>query len=395
MPCERLIAPKAAAPAYCSWFGITCCKAADVAAGECSVVHSVLVIEMPLNNLNVSVSDPKWLRTVQALHDCGMTKLSLEANQLSGEMDDAWGDMVHLKVLNLANAWIGGPIPEVLRRLSGLTDINLSNNFLTGTLPDWLGSLENLEVLNLGSQAGTTEETGLHGTIPPDIGKLSKLRELNLEANWLTGEIPEEICSEGSSLIQLNLRANSLEGRATPVQQCAKLVQLDLSNNDLTGPLPVADHWRDLTTYQLSDNSFTGRLPLQLCLAAHILETLDLSRNQLTGALPNQVGVLGGLKTFLIASNRFTGTITEDLLYLPAIRHIDMSDNNFFGILPAVALGFPYGLLDIDVSNNSGITGIVPAQMGYLFALQKARFTNTSMACSGIIRPYNLLDGLW
>jgi hypothetical protein len=29
------------------------------------VVHSVLVIEMPLNNLNVSVSDPKWLRTVQ------------------------------------------------------------------------------------------------------------------------------------------------------------------------------------------------------------------------------------------------------------------------------------------------------------------------------------------
>jgi hypothetical protein len=49
-----------------------------------------------------------------------------------------------------------------------------------GTLPDWLGSLENLEVLNLGSQAGTTEETGLHGTIPPSIGELAKLRELNL-----------------------------------------------------------------------------------------------------------------------------------------------------------------------------------------------------------------------
>jgi hypothetical protein len=65
MPCERLISAKAAVPAYCSWFGITCCKSKDVAAGECSVVHSVLVIEMPLNNLNVSVSDPKWLRTVQ------------------------------------------------------------------------------------------------------------------------------------------------------------------------------------------------------------------------------------------------------------------------------------------------------------------------------------------
>jgi hypothetical protein len=49
-----------------------------------------------------------------------------------------------------------------------------------GTLPDWLGNLANLEVLNLGSQAGTTEETGLHGTIPAGIGRLSKLRELNL-----------------------------------------------------------------------------------------------------------------------------------------------------------------------------------------------------------------------
>jgi hypothetical protein len=35
------------------------------------------------------------------MHDCGMTKLSLEANQLSGEMGDDWGNMVHLKVLNL------------------------------------------------------------------------------------------------------------------------------------------------------------------------------------------------------------------------------------------------------------------------------------------------------
>jgi hypothetical protein len=69
MPCKRLISKKAAVPSYCSWFGITCCKAADVAAGECSVVHSVWVIEMPLNNLNVSVSDPKWLRTVQVRGD--------------------------------------------------------------------------------------------------------------------------------------------------------------------------------------------------------------------------------------------------------------------------------------------------------------------------------------
>lgn len=78
---------------------------------------------------------------------------------------------------------------------------------------------------------------------------------------------------------------------------------------------------------------------------------MDLGRHHSTAALLNYIaphdalrcagwcpGVLGGLKTFLIPSNNFTGTITEDLLYLPAIRRIDMSNNNFFGVLPAVAL---------------------------------------------------------
>jgi hypothetical protein len=67
-------------------------------------------------------------------------------------------------------------------------------------------------------------------------------------------------------------------------------------------------------------------------------------------------GVLGGLKTFLIASNNFSGTITEDLLYLPAIRHIDMSDNKFFGILPAVALGWVCCRLPLNVITCRGYT---------------------------------------
>lgn len=55
------------------------------------------------------------------------------------------------------------------------------------------------------------------------------------------------------------------------------------------------------------------------------------------------IGVLGSLQTFFIAGNSFTGTIPEDLLYLPAIRRIDLSNNKFFGTIPLVAIGCVVG----------------------------------------------------
>lgn len=100
-PCQRLVTAKSRQPPYCSWHGITCCAPADVAQGSCSTVHTVWVIELPLNNLNVSVDNAEWLATIQHLHDCGLTVLSLEANQLSGNMSGAWGNLLNLKVLNL------------------------------------------------------------------------------------------------------------------------------------------------------------------------------------------------------------------------------------------------------------------------------------------------------
>jgi hypothetical protein len=45
-------------------------------------------------------------------------------------------------------------------------------------------------------------------------------------------------------------------------------------------------------------------------------------------------------------------------------------------------------LQSIDYSNNPGITGRIPPQMGLLEGLQVARLQNTSLSCSGIIKPY-------
>lgn len=105
---------------------------------------------------------------------------------------------------------MSGTIPDGLRRLRKVMLINLANNWLNGTLPAWIADLAELRVLNLGSNQGGNEGRnvtsggddeeemlGLLGSIPKGFSQLTKLRELNLEANSLTGELPQDLCQGG------------------------------------------------------------------------------------------------------------------------------------------------------------------------------------------------------
>lgn len=58
---------------------------------------------MPMNNINVSVANPAFVRdALQPLHDCGLTVLNMEANNLGGEFNNTlWAPMVNLRVMNL------------------------------------------------------------------------------------------------------------------------------------------------------------------------------------------------------------------------------------------------------------------------------------------------------
>lgn len=47
-----------------------------------------------------------------------------------------------------------------------------------------------------------------------------------------------------------------------------------------------------------------------------------------------------------------------------------------------------YGLQELDFSNNPGLTGMMPPQMGLLARLKQIRASDTNMSCAGIISPY-------
>lgn len=49
-----------------------------------------------------------------------------------------------------------------------------------------------------------------------------------------------------------------------------------------------------------------------------------------------------------------------------------------------------YGLSELDISNNPGLTGMLPPQMGLLSRLKMVRTTGTNLSCAGVIQPYQI-----
>ena len=136
------------------------------------------------NNTNWHSDAPigEW-HGVTTDNDGRVTALSLEENNLSGELPAALGDLAHLKVLYLPGNQLQGEIPAALGDLPNLSVLNLVANRLSGELPSALGNLSGLTTLNLA-------ENELRGAIPAALGNLSALTTLNLSSNQLSEVIP-------------------------------------------------------------------------------------------------------------------------------------------------------------------------------------------------------------
>lgn len=117
--CQQLITAQAQQPSYCSWYGITCCDAAGMANQQCSAVHSVSELKVQVNGLNGSLSSPGIINNLLELHACGLTKLSLPGNDLSGSMTAEWGQLTNLVVLDLCE-WKCATPHRILACRSGI-----------------------------------------------------------------------------------------------------------------------------------------------------------------------------------------------------------------------------------------------------------------------------------
>ncbi len=225
-----------------------------------------------------------------------VTRLELEANNLTGSIPREIAALERLEYLSLRGGSLSGSIPPELGSLRRLAFLLLSDNRLTGPIPPELGSVTRLTELSLSRNA-------LTGRIPPELGSLSSLRRLVLGDNRLTGRIPPELTSLGG-LRRLLLGGNRLTGRIPPGwSDLTRLQALDLSANELTGTIPAG----------LAE--LTG------------LQGLLLHRNGLTGPVPHELGNLDGLTHLLLFGNTgLSGPLPGSLTGLGRLRELQAGD---------------------------------------------------------------------
>ena len=236
-------------------------------------------------------------------------------DEWQGVTTDAEGRVIEL---SLDRNGLNGPMPAELVRLERLRSLSLVGNQLTGSIPTGIGGLADLELLEVSYNR-------LSGSIPPEIGGLVRLRELGARGNNFShGPLPRAMTNLDNLEI-LRLDRTFLCAPLDAVFQAWLGAIDDVEVDD------CEDMERSalIALYNAADGeNWTGRL------------------NWLTGA------PLGA----------WHGVATNDL---GQVTGLNLEDNNLKGTLPS-RLGDLRSLSVLDLSNNSRLTGPLPASLSGL-----------------------------
>ena len=229
-----------------------------------------------------------------------------------GVTTDAEGRVIELL---LDRNGLEGAFPAELFRLESLRSLSLLGNRLTGSIPHGIGRLARLEVLDISYNR-------LTGSIPPETGRLVRLRALGARGNnFSPGPLPRAM--------------TNLDNLET----------LRFDRTPLCAPLDaVFQAWLDAIDDVEVDNCE------------------DMERSALI-ALYNAAdgGIWTGRRNWLTAApvSTWHGVATNDL---GQVTGLVLQDNNLDGTLPS-RLGDLRSLTVLDLSNNPGLTGPLPASL--------------------------------
>uniref|UniRef100_A0A803N4A7 Protein kinase domain-containing protein n=2 Tax=Chenopodium quinoa TaxID=63459 RepID=A0A803N4A7_CHEQI len=307
------------------------------------------------------------------LYNCTkLQTLVLASNYFVGQLPNDINKLSpNLQHLHLSENNFTGSIPASLARLERLITLHLDSNLFNGTFPSQLGNLENLEELVLTNNPFTPMK------IPNEFGMLKSLRFLWMEKCNLIGEIPNDFASL-KSLEHLDLVENNLLGEIpSGLFFLTNFTYIYLHKNRLSGGIPASINSLNLKEIDLSNNNLTGTIPEGFGNLRN-LEILYLFQNQFYGRVPPSIGLLPSLKSLKLFSNQFSGPLPPEMGRHSKLHGFEVSDNAFTGKLPE-NLCFNGRLLGV-VAFNNYLNATIPASLGQCDSLLVVLLSNNSFS---------------
>ncbi|KAL5166515.1 Receptor-like protein 1 [Glycine soja] len=303
-------------PDCCQWEGVECNSSTGRVAGlylwsdgwplqgtKLYINYSDFVVFKDLKNLDLSFTGISGCVGNEARLE------SLEFLDISGNyLDDAG-------------------ILSCLDGLSSLKDIglNISSFHVFETLSS---KLRNLEVLDISFNYLTND-------ILPSLGGFTSLKELYLAGIHLDSDLHFQ--GNGgftwpTGLQALDLRGNRLNNKFLPSLnglECLKY--LYLSSNQLEGSLHISglSGSTSLEILDLSYNNISDFVVHQDWSKLKKLELLDLSGNKFEGPLPSSFVNMTSLRKLEISDNHFIGNFGSNIASLTSLEYFGFTDNQF------------------------------------------------------------------
>ena len=375
-----------------------------------------------------------------------VSSLSLNDNNLVGEIPPELGGLEELFKLHLDRNKLSGPIPAELSKFSELRDFFLNDNAgISGRLPPELGYTGGLEYFRI-------NDTNLSGPLPLTFANLDLTRfyfdgdgvciPAALEA-WLDS-IPEKekdykictdeitldppslyieapplgdttrlaaavISAEGDTVHDAAVTWSSADTAIATVDSTGLVTSVDYGNTQITatsGSLTATaeveivfklsnrqvldtlyrvtggENWTDTTNW-LSDKPLSEWVGVETNEAGKVVK-LSLGGNNLTGSIPAVLAVLDDLVTLDLSRNTLTGGIPGGLRELEQLRDLLLHQNELEGPLHP-DLGSMAGLRYLHVGSNK-LGGVVPGSFANL------EMDTLFAAGSGVCVPPSLGD---
>lgn len=318
-----------------NWQGVQCSISVD---GNATIAN----ITLAEYNLSGTLSDS--LVNISSLHT-----LALDFNSIGGTFPSAWCKMQSISSLSLRDNLIGGYVPScVHQNMTTLTLLSLHNNLFHGELPPF-GSLTNLTYLSYSNNY-------FSGTIPPSIGLVSNLIQLYLQTNHFVGSldpvtnlsrvidvslsknllsmpVPESI-GEMTSVAYLYIQENLLPGPIpATIGNLSNLIYLTFYKNQMSGRIPASiGGCQDMMFFSVDHNSFYGTLPQSIANWT-MLQQIVLYDNLFSGTLLTEFSQMQWLNLMLVQENKFTGdpSYAFNKTVQKKMEIIDIASNRFTG----------------------------------------------------------------